>query len=211
LQDQVASLNPPLVSGAAKYFKAVGKIDATNPGSGTNSCLVDGGIRTDQPATDGMSGTNVKDNPFDNQANGNASLTVAKVVTSAAGVESCSSQDTNWTTVNVYPKAYTPNGKEVIKYNELDAKLHPLQTQVFLRFGATDPANPTLVTLTGLAIKGVGIGGDLNQSFTFGPEPGDTKSIDFLDCVAATGNTVGDTQLKKLHIAPTGNMSLTLP
>jgi len=208
LKDSVASLNPPLVSGTAKYFKAAAKEDAVTPGSGTDVCTVDAGIRTDNTATDNAG----KDNPFDNQSFGQSPLHVIKQASSSAGVQSCSSQDANFNN-QLYPHTYPVNGKETLQYNEVNpTTLAHLSTQFYFRLKAPDPVNsPTLVNLHGIVIKGVGIGGDADTSFNYSPQSGDTKSQNLLDCVAATGTTASNAALFKLHITPASSLTVTLP
>ena len=173
---QTAKLNPALGSGDAKYTKASAK--GINGG-----CIVDAGIRTNNPSSD-----STKLNPFDDQTNGQAGLSVLSNKASLAGSASCNTADPG--VDNDYPQAYPLNGKQTIKFNELNALFKNIQLQAYV-YITSDEFNPTLITALGVVTKGPGVGGNLTEPFTFGPAVGDVKSVHFLDCLDATAGPGG--------------------
>ena len=118
-------------------------------------------------ATNSASG---KDNPFDNQSNGQAFLTMGgpptaftpNIVASISGSASCNRSDV--TLATDYPNAYPLQGKMIFKYQQSDAALKQIQNQIYVRLG-TDPLDVdiTHITLRGIAIKGPGVGGDVER------------------------------------------------
>jgi hypothetical protein len=211
-----ASLNPTLGSSDAKYVKVATKRTTTaNHVSLTGaedfgpavpdatSCAVDAGIRTNNTATNSASG---KDNPFDNQTNGQATMSMtigplvasAKIVGTAAGSASCNRDDVSLNTD--YPVAYPLQGKLIFKYGQQDAAAKQIQNQLYVRLG-TDPADTdiTHITVRGIAIKGPGVGGDVTSTFGFGAAYS-TKNLNLLDCTATTA--AGNASLAALIITP---------
>lgn len=191
----VSSLNPTLGSGDAKYVKtAIKRSDGTVHASLTGaedlgpapadatSCAVDAGIRTNNTATD----VGTKLNPYDNQTNGQATLTMAGALAkqsgAIAGSASCNRADPSL--VDTYPRAYPLNGKIVWKFDQLDAASHQIQIQQYVRLG-TDPldTDPTHITVSGIVIKGPGVGGQVDATLAFGASFS-TKNVNLLDCVA---------------------------
>jgi hypothetical protein len=164
-----ATLNPTLKSGDAKYIKAANK--------GTvGTCITDSGIGTNQSTQD------VK-YLLDNQTNGNTVLNITKVTGSLAGSVSCNSTDTSLLTD--YPASYPIQGKLIMFFSQLDPNLHAIQSQVYVR-GGRDAADPNVANFTihGIAIKGPGVGGDVNATLQFFPNLFSTKNLNILDCVA---------------------------
>jgi hypothetical protein len=216
----VASLNPALGSGDAKYTKAglkrlgpteaasgkynlslTGQEDLGAPPSDTTSCAVDSGITTDVPATD-----STKPNPFDNQTNGASTLDMTspsiytpKIAGKAAGSASCNRDDT--TLVTAYPQGYPLQGKMIYKYAQLNEKGKQIQNQFYIRLG-TDPldADITHITLEGIVIKGPGASGQVDGTFAFGAAYSPKKNLNLLDCTATTGNALGNASLGLLII-----------
>jgi hypothetical protein len=207
----VALLNPALGSGDAKYTKtAIKRNDAANsekyhlsltgaedfgpsPVDAT-SCAVDSGIATNNAATNSASG---KDNPFDDQTNGQTTLNFsagpyaakAKIAGNAAGVASCNRDDLTLDTD--YPTVYPLQGKLIYKFGQADVKGKQLQHQFYVRLG-TDDADPdiTHITVSGIVIKGPGVGGDVSGTFGFGAAYSEKKNLNLLDCTEnpAAGN-----------------------
>jgi len=207
----ISTLNPTLQSGDARYLKAAskrndgtvnhlsltGQEDFGNSTTDNNSCAIDSGIRTENNATDSLSG---KDNPFDNQTfdgsdpGGFATLDVGQVGTGAltgtgktsgvfSGSASCNRSDPGL--VDTYPTAYPINGKLINKFQQLNAVGAQYQIQSYIRLG-TDPgdADPTHITVTGTVIKGPGVGGTVSAVFAFGASYAPTKNINLGDCIA---------------------------
>jgi hypothetical protein len=172
-----AKLNPQLKSGDAKYIKA-------SSSGVTGTCLVNEGIANDQATQD------IK-YKLDDQSNNQNVLTMLSNKGSLSGSVSCNRTDTSLLTD--FPASYPIQGKLTQKYNQLDALSKNLSTQAYVR-GGTDPldTNPANFTLTGIIIKGVGVGGDLNATLQFFPDLLSTKNLNILDCTAnpATGNAV---------------------
>jgi hypothetical protein len=194
----VASLNPALGSGDAKYTKAAlkgsdGTVHSSLTGAedlgpaptDATTCAVDAGISTENAATN--AGT--KDNPYDNQSNGHSTLTLQKESGTAGGSASCNRDTTNPISID-YPQSYPLNGKIVWKFNELDAKLHQIQIQQYVRLGS-DAADPdvTHITITGIVIKGPGVGGQVDSTAAFGAAFNPKKNLGLLDCVANSTTT----------------------
>ena len=198
---QTAKLNPHLTSNTPRYVKA--------GASGINgSCAVDAGISTENPATD-----STKANPYDNQTNGHSTLTVLSNKVKVAGSTSCNTADPAIVAANVYPNSYPLNGKQTIKFNELNEKFKNIQLQAFL-YLTGDVNNPTAVTAEGVVTKGPGVGGNVTEPFTFGPAVGDTKSVHFVDCldtVAGPGGIEdGYADLVALDISQAAPMTVTV-
>jgi len=216
----VALLNPTLGSSDAKYTKvAVKRIDAANSakyhasttGSEDNgpstvdatSCAVDAGIRTNNASSNSASG---KDNPFDNQTNSQSTLSmtgsspfVPAIVGSNAGSATCNRTDT--TLNDTYPQAYPLQGKLIYKFSQADALAKQIQDQFYIRLG-TDPADSdvTHITVTGIVIKGPGVGGDVHGTLAFGPAFDVKKNLNLIDCVLPTA--AGNASLASLIISP---------
>jgi len=164
-----ATLNPTLKSGDAKYIKAAAK--------GTSgACLVDEGIANNQSTQD------VK-YLLDDQTNNNNLLNITKFAGVLAGSVSCNSTDPSLLTD--YPAAYPIQGKLVIFFSQLDALLHPIQSQLYVR-GGRDPLDPNFAnfTLKGISIKGPGVGGDVSATLQFFPNLFSTKNLNITDCIA---------------------------
>jgi len=222
----VALLNPTLGSADAKYAKAaVKRIDSANSAKYHSSltggedlgpspvdattCLVDAGIRTNNTATNSASG---KDNPFDNQTNSQATLSmttstpfVPAIVGSTAGSATCNRSDP---AVNGdYPQAYPLQGKLIFKYSQADALAKQIQLQAYTRLGS-DTADPdvTHITVRGTVIKGPGVGGDVTSTFGFGAAFDTKKNLNLLDCVNDNSNINdprdGNASLATLIISP---------
>jgi hypothetical protein len=211
-----ASLNPTLGSGDARYVKtsvkrndgAVNHLSLTGAEdfgpstSDATSCSVDAGIRTTNTATNSASG---KDNPFDNQTNGQSTLSmgaltsIGKISGTSAGSASCNRSDV--TLNGDYPVAYPLQGKIIYKYTQFDALAKQIQNQFYVRLGA-DAADPdiTHITLDGIVIKGPGVGGDVSATFAFGASYAPTKNLNLLDCTATTA--AQNASLASLIISP---------
>ena len=172
-----AKLNPTLKSGDAKYIKSAGL-------GTTGTCLVDEGIANDQSTQD------VKYVLDDQSANNNV-LTMLKDTSVLSGSVSCNSTDTSLLTD--YPAAYPIQGKVIWKFNETFPTLVNIQIQQYLR-GGRDPldTNPANFTLSGIVIKGPGVGGNVSATLQFFPNLLDPKNLNIADCVAnpATRNAV---------------------
>ena len=187
---QTAVINPPLGSGSSRYYKSVAK----TPGGAT--CLVDSGISTNNAATNSVSG---KDNPYDNQTNGHASLTVLQSVSTTSGSFTCNTTDP--ANQVLYPWTYPGQGKLVTKFVELDAAGKPLQLQAYIRLGKdfSDPDQYDLV-VSGIVIKGVGVGGSVHAVVTLAPDLASTKNLNLIDCV--TVPAAGNASLAAMNITP---------
>ena len=114
----------------------------------------------------------------------------------------------------MYPAAYPLNGKQTIKFSDINAntgKALSLQAFVYL---TGDVNNPTAVTAEGVVTKGPGIGGNLTEPFTFGPAVGDTKSVHFVDCIDTMagpgGIEDGYANLVALDISQSSPMTVTV-
>jgi len=221
----VALLNPTLGSSDAKYVKAaVKRNDSVNSGKyhlsltgaedlgpstvDATSCSVNAGIRTDNAATN--AGTKL--NPFDNQTNGQATLSmtsntpfVPAIVGSTAGSATCNRSDP---AVNGdYPQSYPLQGKLIFKFSQADAAAKQIQLQAYTRLGS-DPADPdvTHITVRGTVIKGPGVGGDVTSTFGFGAAFDTKKNLNLLDCVNDNSNINdprdGNASLATLIISP---------
>jgi hypothetical protein len=214
-----ASLNPTLGSSDAKYTKAAvkrndgtvnhlsltGQEDLGNSTSDATSCAVDTGIRTNDPGTNSASG---KENPYDNQTNGQSPLTttsgpsaaLAKISGTTAGTATCNRADPG---INGdYPQAYPLNGKLIYKYGQNDALAKQIQNQFYVRLGS-DPADTdiTHITVTGIVIKGPGVGGTVGGTLAFGASYAPTKNLNLLDCTAdGTPPAAGNASLASLII-----------
>jgi hypothetical protein len=229
----VALLNPTLGSADAKYTKvAVKRIDATNSAKyhasltggedlgpstqDTTSCSVNSGIRTNNTATNSASG---KDNPFDNQTNGLATLNmtagtpfVGSIVGSTAGSATCNRSDP---AVNGdFPQSYPLQGKLIFKFSQADAAAKQIQLQAYTRLG-TDPADSdvTHITVVGTVIKGPGVGGDVHSTFGFGATFSN-KNLNLLDCVNDNTDNQnprqGNASLASLIISPADGSDVNL-
>jgi hypothetical protein len=225
----LATLNPTLGSGDAKYVKAANKRndgtvnhlsltggeDLGNSTTDATSCAIDSGIRTTNAATD--AGTKL--NPYDNQTpdgsepGGFATLDMGQVGTGAltgtgkisgvvGGSASCNRTDPGL--VTDYPRGYPLNGKLIYKFQQLTATGAQYQIQAYVRLG-TDDADPdiTHITVNGTVIKGPGIGGDVTSTLAFGAAYAPTKNINLLDCTAdGTPPAAGNASLASLIITP---------
>ena len=185
---QKATLNPPLGSGHAKYYKSVSK------STGGGACLVDAGISTENPATDAT-----KPNPFDNQTNGHTSLTALSSSTITSGSFTCNHTDpANDLT---YPNVYPGHGKLTTKFAETDAKGKQLQLQAYITLGV-DPADPDPyhLVVSGIVAKGVGVGGNVHTVVSLFPDLTSSKNLNLTDCAAATA--VGNASLAVMDSTP---------
>ncbi len=223
----IASLNPTLGSSDAKYTKAAskrndgsinhlsltGSQDLGPSVSDATSCSVDSGIRTTNAGTNSL-GAVPKDNPFDNQTadgsepGGYATLTMGSIASAAkiagvtAGSASCNRADPGL--VTTYPRAYPLNGKLTYKFLETTPALVQIQSQFYVRLG-TDPIDTdiTHITVTGISIKGPGVGGNVSGTLAFGAAFAPTKNINLLDCTAdGTPPAAGNASLGSLIITP---------
>ena len=183
---QIVSMNPPTGSSSAKYLKwAVKDSDGTKfdlfgspiPAD-SFACFVNAGIRTNLPATNSDSG---KENPFDNQTNGNSFLTtvgvLAKTGMSLSGSGSCRTDMPNTS----FPHAYTIQGKATTKFDQTFSTLAQIQMQSYLRLEA-DTADPEDdLKVRGIVTKGPGIGGEVRATIALFPT-NSTKNINVIDC-----------------------------
>lgn len=187
---QTATLNPPIGSAGAKYYKSASKT------GGGATCLVDSGIRTDVAATNSASG---KDNPFDNQTNGQGTLTVLSSVSSTAGTITCNTVDPSHNLT--YPTIYPGQGKLTTKFVETDLAGRNLQLQAYIRFGI-DAADPDQydVVVQGLVTKGVGVGGSVHAVISIFPDLASPKNLNLPDCVA--NPAVGNASIAVMNVTP---------
>jgi uncharacterized protein YfcZ (UPF0381/DUF406 family) len=164
-----AKLNPTLKSGDAKYIKA------SSSGT-TGTCLVDEGIANNQ-------GTQDVKYVLDDQTNNNNVLTMLTNKGSLAGSVSCNSTDTSLLTD--YPASYPLQGKITWKFTQLNALSKNIALQMYVRGGRDelDP-NPANFTISGIVIKGPGVGGDTQATLQFFPDLLSTKNLNILDCTA---------------------------
>ena len=223
----IATLNPTLGSSDAKYVKAASKRNdgAVNHLSLTGSqdlgpsttdatsCALDSGITTTNALTN-SAGAIPKDNPYDNQTadgsepGGYATLTMGSIASAAkiagvtGGSASCNRADLGL--VTTYPRAYPLNGKLTYKFLELTPTAVQIQSQFYVRLG-TDPTDTdiTHITVTGISIKGPGVGGNVSGTLAFGAAFAPTKNINLLDCTAdGTPPAAGNASLGSLIITP---------
>ena len=206
----IATLNPTIKDGDAKYIKAANKAsDGTKQQFLTNdpvpanalTCFVDAGIATDQAGQDPKY-------LLDDQSNGNTLLTMAgggpfgftpKITGVFRGSSSCYAEDPSPASKS-YPNVYPLNGKLIWKFDQADAKLKQLQIQQYLRIGAIAGTASDL-SVSGIVIKGPGIGGDVSASITFYPT-NSTKNVDPIGCTDGVGldSIPGNTDLKELWL-----------
>jgi hypothetical protein len=208
---QIASLNPTIKSGTAKYVKAAIKgsdgtkveyLTALPVPADALSCFVDSGIATDDPSLDGGTG---KYN-LDNQTAGQTFLDLTpgpgdpytgKESGSFVGSSTCDAASTG--VGYDYPASYPLQGKLIWKFAQDDAAAKQIQIQQYVRTGrdSLDP-NTQHVTVDGMVIKGPGLGADSHSTFDFWPTTS-TKNIDVLDCAGAP--PLGTASLAELRIA----------
>lgn len=186
----IASLNPAIQSGPAKYIKAVNKSSVAGtkfeflsnaPVPGDNlTCFVDAGISTNQ------AGQDVK-YVLDDQTSGNGVLSVNATAapngSQSAVLTGSSSCDSATTGPGYdYPDSYPLQGKVTWKFEQLNVLLKQIQVQQYIRLGrdALD-ANPQHITVEGIVIKGPGLGGDSSAVIDFYPTTS-TKNINVINC-----------------------------
>lgn len=203
---QIVTMNPPTGSSSAKYLKWAVK---DSDGSKTDlfgspvaadgfTCTVAPGIRTPNPATNSASG---KDNPFDDQTNGAATLTTAggaaKTTMSLAGSGSCRTDVPNTS----YPSAYPIQGKAITKFDQFSATGVQIQMQSYLRLGA-DTADPEGdLTVRGIVMKGPGIGGEVRATLALFPT-NSVKNVNVIDCSAQfTPVPAGDASVVEMKLS----------
>ncbi len=212
----ITKLNPAITDGAtAAYTK--GNIKASDgtkvdllgnpvPADAT-SCDIDLGIRTDQP------GQSVK-YTLDTQATtspltvtGGSGLYAAKGKFAGhfSGSSSCVTANNTYTT-DGSNGAYPLQGKLIFKFQQADMKGKQAQMQQYFRAGAFDnPLNPAeqRLTVTGMVIKGPGIGGDVSATISFFPT-NFKKNTDPFACVGLDDPAV-PTALSELIITQSPN------
>lgn len=203
---QIVSMNPPTGSSNAKYLKWSvkdsdgSKLDLFGAAIPADAfgCTVDAGIRTNLPSTNSDSG---KENPFDNQTNGFASLTtagaLAKTAMSLSGSGSCRTDLPNTS----YPYAYTIQGKATTKFDQTLPNLAQIQIQSYLRLEA-DVADPEDdLKVRGIVTKGPGIGGEVRATIALFPT-NSTKNINVIDCSAVlTPTPIGNAAVAEMKLS----------
>ena len=190
----IGTFNPTIKASSAKYIKAAFKSsDGTKtaflsgapvPDDGL-VCLVDAGIRTDQPTQDPKY-------VLDNQDNGNPALTVTGASLTIEGSQSMvmtGSSSCDFINVDAntagytYPSAYPMQGKATWKFEQTFATGVQIQLQQYLRFDyEAAEANPSLVSIAGIVIKGPGLGGTTSAYVDLYPTSS-VKNIAVADCV----------------------------
>ena len=204
----IITLSPTTGSGDARYTKWTTKdSDGTklnlfgNPiPADTQSCAVDAGIRTNQPTQDAKY-------LLDDQTNGVSTLTTsgvtAKSVMGVAGSGTCRSSDPLLNTA--YPASYPLQGKVVTKFDQNYAPtptgaLVPIQMQSYIRLGS-DPLDPDGdVTVTGIVMKGPGVGGTVKATVAIFPT-NSVKNLNPGDCIAASGSSSGNAAIAEMSLA----------
>ncbi len=174
----IASLNPTVKDGTQALYAKVTmkKSDGTKtffsvpiPVDAT-TCTVDAGIATTQGAQD------VK-YLYDNQTSGQTTLTLASAAGALIGSNACDAAAIG--SFADYPYGYPINGKITYKYNQVDAALKQLSTQIYQRsYADPDEANPAIQYSVGIVIKGVAVGSHMTNTTTFLPTDS-TKNINF--------------------------------
>lgn len=209
----IASLNPAIEEGDGQYMKAGLKAsDGTKAEFLSDApiapnavlCAVDAGIRTNNPALDtNKPGKYRLDDQISNAEVGNTSLSMgvsgpfsagAKVAGSLQGAGSCYLEDPA-PAAKSYPNAYPLNGKVIWKYDQADYKGKQQQTQQYIRVAAI-PATLSDLEVTGIVIKGAGLGGTAYAAITFYPTNNAKKNVNPLGC--ADGLTPAS--LAELHV-----------
>ena len=139
------------------------------------------------------------DNPFDNQTNGHAPLTVLSSVSSSSGTITCNTVDPSHALT--YPTIYPGQGKLTTKFVETDATGKNLQLQAYVRFGkdAADP-DPYDIVVGGIVIKGVGVGGSVHAVITIFPSLTRKKNLNLADCSA--NPAVGNASIAVMDVTP---------
>lgn len=198
----IITLNPATGSGDARYTKW-----GTTDSNGTKldlfgapippdaqSCTVDPGISTNQPAPQDVRYT------LDNQTNGAATLTtaglLAKSTISVSGSGTCRQGDPLLNTA--YPASYPLQGKVVTKFDQLSLTGAQIQMQSYVRFGA-DPDDGD-VTVTGIVMKGPGLGGTVKATLSIFPT-NSVKNLNAVDCIAPSGSSAGDAAIAEMSLA----------
>ena len=202
----ISTLNPTLKDGDAKYTKSATKLsDGTKTQFLTNDpipanalvCAVDSGIKTNQAGQDAKY-------VLDNQTNGQNLTQVgptAKTSGVLSGSSTCFGEDPIPAS-KTYPNAYPVQGKLIWKFDQLDAASKQIQMQQYIRLGITPPyTGNTTLNVTGIVIKGPGLGGTVSATITFYPTSS-TKNIDPVGCQVAGGlDTIpGNTSLSELWV-----------
>jgi len=120
-------------------------------------------------------------------------------VSSTSGTITCNTADPSHDLT--YPTIYPGQGKLVTKFVETDALGHQLQLQAYVRFGkdAADP-DPLDVVVTGVVIKGVGVGGQVHAVLNLFPDLASPKNVNVLDCQA--NPAVGNASISVLNVTP---------
>jgi hypothetical protein len=193
----VATVNPALGSRNARYTKLAGKaaVAGASLEYGTNapvpadatSCTVDTGIRNDNADTN--SGTKL--NPYDNQTAGQSPLTTAapgKISLSLDGSASCQTV-AQASAITSYPQAYPLQGKVALTFGQTSAG-KPLTSQQYVRLdhNAVDP-DPNHYAVTGIVIKGVGVGGTVSGTVRLFPTADPKKNLNVDECNNPDVNT----------------------
>ena len=203
-QHIIATLNPTIKDGDAKYVKASSKRSdgtkhefLTNNAipADTNICAVDSGIKTNQ------AGQDVK-YVLDNQTNGQ-NLTQVGATAKTSGVFTGSSScyaETPEPPAKSYPNSYPLQGKLIWKFDQLDAASKQIQMQQYIRIGAV-PSTVSDLTVTGIVIKGPGLGGTVSAYITFYPT-NNVKNVDPIGCTDGVGLDAIplNTSLTELHL-----------
>lgn len=175
-QTQISTLNPPIHSGDARYYKSVSK------GGSGGTCLVDPGIYTNQLGQDPKY-------VLDDQTNGFTSLDVLSSTTITTGSATCNFVDP--ANDYLYPTGYPGQGKIITKFVQTLPSGAPIQLQAYIRLGKdlADP-DPYDLVASGLVIKGVGVGGNVHAVVSIYPDLTSPKNLNITDCIAnpALGN-----------------------
>ena len=199
----IITLSPTTGSGDARYTKWTTKdSDGTklnlfgNPiPADTQSCAVDDGIRTNQPTQDAKY-------LLDDQTNGASTLTTsgvtAKSVMSVAGSGTCRSSDPLLNTA--YPASYPLQGKVVTKFDQTTPALVQIQMQSYIRLGSDPLDTDGDVTVTGIVMKGPGVGGTVKATVAIFPT-NSVKNLNPGDCIAASGSSSGNAAIAEMSLA----------
>lgn len=192
----IASLNPAIKDGDATNHKALYIKASTKRSDGTKTvfavpipadtttCSVDAGIRTDQPSQD------VK-YTLDNLAAGHATLTLSSYSNSLIGSTQCDNTVVP-SAINEYPNAYPLQGKQTMKFAEVDAALKQIQMQAYIRTYTDDDDLTAMTHVVGTVIKGPGLGGRLTTGFGFFPTDSTKNNNLAAGCTdGISGNAVG--------------------
>ena len=204
----IITLSPTTGSGDARSTKWTTKdSDGTklnllgNPiPADTQSCSVDAGIRTNQPTQDAKY-------LLDDQTNGASTLTTsgvtAKSVMSVAGSGTCRSSDPLLNTA--YPASYPLQGKVVTKFDQNYAPsptgaIAQIQMQSYVRLGSDPLDTDGDVTVTGIVIKGPGVGGTVKATLAIFPT-NSVKNLNPIDCIVASGSSSGNAAIAEMSLA----------